>query len=88
MPPEAVDVIRNRVGAATARGPLGGSHLTDLREDRRVGHHRMGDRLVPPGAVDYRVNDARSSSEPEDSSLYEQHLQPALASETPLRWLW
>ena len=51
----------------------GGSHLTATREYRRVGHHRMSNQLLPPGAVDCRVNDARSSSEPKDSSLDEQH---------------
>src|SRR5271156_4196200 len=53
--------------------PPDGSHLTATREYRRVGHHRMSNQLLPPGAVDRRVNDARSSSEPKDSSLDEQH---------------
>jgi acyl-coenzyme A synthetase/AMP-(fatty) acid ligase len=42
----------------------GSSHLTLVREYRRIRHHSMGDRLVPPGAVDRRINDARPSSEP------------------------
>jgi hypothetical protein len=51
----------SRRQASSTSVDSGSSVLTLVGEYRRVGHHRMGDRPVPPGAVDHRINDARSS---------------------------